>query len=313
MDRYALTCSCTCHGRGPSAPCDPEYPAGCGADHVRQHTAATTCPGCHRPVADGALCRGCTTALRDDLAEVAGLSGELDTWRAKLDRIGSRAPRGGQNIPLGYRPAAVEVADVLHMTLAGWARDVAEHTGDPDIPTDPHAPALASWLADRLEAARHLTFAGVLADEVGYAVRTARRAIDRPADRTYAGPCDVELPDGARCDADLYAFPGADHVVCRACGARYLMAERRAWLLDGVREHLATAAEISAGVGELYGQPINRRTITTWHHRNRLPERGRTAQGYPLYRIGDVLDLAASSITRPVGGPRAKLTSAAGA
>ena len=314
MDRYALTCPCTCHGRDPSAPCDPQYPAGCGVDHARQHAAATSCPGCHRPVPDGALCRACTTRLRDDLAAVDDLAAELETWRVKLDRIGARAPRGGQNIPLGFRPQAVEVADVLHMTLAGWARDIAEAVGDPlyDIPAE-HPPALAAWLADRLETARHLATAGALADEVGYAIRTVRRAIDRPADRTYAGPCDAEPFPGVVCNADLYAYPGADHVVCRVCGARYGMTDRRAWLLDGVREHLATAAEISQGVGELYGQPINRRTITVWHHRNRLPERGRTAQGYPLYRIGDVLDLAAGSVTRQAGGPRGDLTSAGGA
>lgn len=309
MDRYALSCPCTCHGR-PHAPCDPEYPAGCGYVHAAlgacppPPTPADGCPGCHQPVEDGALCRSCTKRLADDLAAVDDLSAELETWRVKLDRIGARAPRGGQHVPLGFRPQAVEIADVLHMTLAGWARDVAAAVGDPlyDVPAETPT-ALAAWLNARIETARHLAAVGAMADEVGYAVRTVRRAIDRPGDRSYAGPCDVELAGGQVCDTDLYAYPGADHVVCRGCGARYPMEARRAWLLAGVREHLATAAEISQGIGELHGQPINRRTINVWHHRGRLADHGHTKQGYPLYRIGDVLDLAAQSVTRQVDDP----------
>ena len=81
------------------------------------------------------------------------------------------------------------------------------------------------------------------------------------------------------------------------------MAARREWLLTALREHLATAAEIAMGVGELYGQRINRNTITQWYRRGRLFPHGVTRDAqHPLFRIGDVLELAEAAATRrPTG------------
>lgn len=296
MDRHALTCPCTCHGRGPDSPCDPQFPSGCGHLHTPDSAPpADACPGCGRPTGDHSLCPSCTGTLASDLAQVPGLLQELEVYRAKLDRIGERSPRGGSHMPLGYRPMAVEVTDVLHLTLASWAREVATAAGVPllEVPAE-HPGALAVWLAAELEVARHMTTAGQLLDEVGYAVRITRRTIDRPEDRVYAGPCD-------ECPADLYASARSSTVECRNCGALYPVQERRAWLLGALREHLATAAEIAMGLGELYGQTVNRKTINQWHHRDRLIDRGFTRDGWPLFRIGDVLDLAEASATRQAG------------
>lgn len=282
MDRYAMTCPCSCHGRGQYGECD--QPGGCGHLHV---AAATGCPACCRPTADNALCPSCTLQLARDLAQVPELAEELETTRTKQDRIGNPTdPRGGSHVPLGYRPTAAEVGAVLHQTLAVWARELAAATGAPlaDGPAE-HPVMLAAWLAENCEAARHLSLAGQLADEVSYAVRVTRRAIDRPVDRVYVGPCD-------ECSADLYALPHANTVECRECAATYGVVDRRAWLLASLREHLATAAEIAAGMGELYGQAVNRKTINVWHHRGRLVEHACTRTGWPLFRIGDVLDLA---------------------
>jgi hypothetical protein len=321
VDRYALTCPCTCHGRY-AAECDPRFPAGCGVTHgIAGHSGAERagegspspapsrhvqdrCPGCDHPVADGALCWTCTGHLAGDLAEVPWLSEELDTWRAKLDRMGGRGkgPSGGNEMPLGYRPMAVEVADVLHLTLARWAAELG-HTG----PGKATPAVLADYLAEHAEQARHLAESAKLVDEVGYAVSTVRRAVDRPAERLYAGPCEVMLfeheddEDGAVCGAQLYASQDAAMVVCEDCGATYTLRERREWLLDGLREHVATAAEIARGVGELYGVTVNRKAINLWHHRNRLLPAGHTDKGSPLFKIGDVLALATQEAT--VGAP----------
>jgi hypothetical protein len=220
------------------------------------------------------------------------LARELETIQAKLDRIGERGPRGSSEVPLGFRPMASEIADVLHTTLAVWARHVAVAQGVPlfDVPAE-HPTGLAAWLVRWREPIRHLPVAGQLVDEIGYAVKCARRAIDRPGDRIYAGPCD-------QCETDLYTGHKANTVKCQACGAQYPIKERREWLLRGLREHLATAAEISQGIGDLYGQPINRKTINQWHRRNRLKEHGRTREGAPLFKVGDVLDLAGLGATR---------------
>jgi hypothetical protein len=287
VDRYAMTCPCSCHGRGQYAQCDDRYPSGCG--HLHGAASGTGCPACSRPTADHALCPTCTLQLARDLAQVPELAEELETTRTKQDRIGNPSDgRGGGHVPLGYRPTAAEVGAVLHDTLAVWARELAAATGAPlyAVPAE-HPVMLAAWLAENCEAARHLALAGQLADEVSYAVRVTRRAIDRPLDRVYVGPCDD-------CSADLYALPHHERLACRECAAEYLVSARRAWLLDSLREHLATAAEIAAGMGELYGQTVNRKTINVWHHRGRLVEHASTRTGWPLFRIGDVLDLCAS-------------------
>lgn len=300
VDRHALSCPCSCHGRGTYAECDPAYPAGCGHLHDHQNGAQNGrrapnggCPGCGARVADNALCGACTTRFSGDLEAVPYLAAELETLRAKLDRLGERSTGAGSaEIPLGFRPAAVEVADVLHVTLAVWARHVAQAQGLPlyDVPAE-HPARLAAWLYGWREAVRHLVAVGQLTDEIGYAVRTARRTIDRPADRIYLGPCDD-------CEEDLYTGLKAEQVVCE-CGRPYRVEDRRAWLLRGLREHLATASEIAAGIGDLYGQPINRGTIHQWHHRNRLHEHGTTREGWPLFKVGDVLNLASKQVAGP--------------
>lgn len=303
-DRYALSCPCSCHGRGSYAECDPAYMAGCGHLHTVRMPAQNghrapgrSCPGCGAGVADNALCGTCTERLCGDLGLVPLLARELEVIQAKQDRIGEKGPRGSSEVPLGFRPMASEIADVLHMTLAVWARHVAQAQGMPllDVPAE-HPVPLAVWLSYWREPIRHLPVAGQLVDEIGYAVKCARRAIDKPGDRIYAGPCD-------QCGEDLYAGHRSDTVKCKGCGALYPIKDRRVWLLKGLREHLATAAEISQGIGELNGQAINRKTINQWHRRDRLKERGRTRDGWPLFKIGDVLDLASKpAATRQQAG-----------
>jgi hypothetical protein len=199
-DPHALTCPCSCHGHGHGRPCDMD--GGCGHLHgrpVAEYAAlGSHCPGCRRPVRDGLRCVACTDRMTSDLEDVPWLVTELDLTRSRQDRIGESGARGGTHVPLGYRPMAAEVADVLGLTLASAARDLALTGRAPraDVPTDPTL--LAGWLLDQREALR---WEHVIADEVRYAVGVTRRAIDRPPERVYLGPCD-------RCTHDLYASPG---------------------------------------------------------------------------------------------------------
>ncbi|MDT7683995.1 MAG: hypothetical protein QOG57_4305 [Pseudonocardiales bacterium] len=152
--------------------------------------------------------------MTSDLEDVPWLVTELDLTRSRQDRIGESGARGGTHVPLGYRPMAAEVADVLGLTLASAARDLALAGRAPraDVRTDPTL--LAGWLLDQREALR---WEHVLADEVRYAVGVTRRAIDRPPERVYLGPCD-------RCTHDLYASPGDPAVICGECNTTYLVA-----------------------------------------------------------------------------------------
>lgn len=304
----ALTCPCECHGHGPGYPCTIE--GGCGHLHAQARAAelasaghGPSCVGCGRPTGagDGAyLCVTCTKHLRQDLEEVPELVAELDVTRTKQDRIGNRSGSrsNGREQPLGYRPAALEAADVLHVTLAAWCRDVAIMTDRPllDVPAEDPV-ACAAFLLRDTEAIRHAAGAGACLDEVRFAVRVGFRAIDRPAEKVYAGRC--------TCGTDLYGFLFRREIVCPGCEVTYRTEERRAEMLNALREHLATAAEIAAGIGELYGEPINRKRINQWHSRGRLVEHGVTLDSHdPLFRIGDVLDLAvATPTTRPKEDP----------
>jgi len=256
------------------------------------------CLGCGTPTAsDGAfLCGGCTGHLVADLESVPDLLVELDVARTKQDRIGrAGGGRGTPEPPLGYRPAAVQAYDRLDHTIRGLASLWANLLGLTPTVHHAHLADCAEWLADAAASIRLHADAGTTRDDVRYAVRVAWRAVDRPAERAYAGPCD-------ECGTDLYGNPRAKRLRCKECGTDYVTADRRAYVLNALREHLATAAEIAAGIGELYGQPINRKRINQWHSRGRLTDHGVTLDGDhdPLFRIGDVLDLAAEAgSTRP--------------
>ena len=179
MDPHAATCPCSCHGRGAYAECDPAYPGGCGSHHDktgsnRRSAPAGCCPACSRQVADAALCVACTARFAGDLNAVPLVAAQLDVIAAKLDQIGERGPRGGSEVPLGFRPMASEVADVLHVTLTVWARHVANAAGVPlvHVPAE-HPVGLAAWLHGWREYIRHLPAVAQLVDEIGYAVATA--------------------------------------------------------------------------------------------------------------------------------------------
>ena len=138
--------------------------------------------------------------------------------------------------------------------------------------------------------------------------------VDRKPGKVYLGTCSAEGDDGP-CPTDLYApadpsrpgriDPRHGMVQCPACGVGWETERRRAWLLDELRERLATAKEIASAAGVIAGREINVKTIRSWHHNGRIAGRGRNPEGCPLHRIGDVVDVAATTATRHRGsGPR---------
>jgi len=222
---------------------------------------------------------------------------DLDITRSKQDVITDRHARvsGTREHPLGFRPAAAEAADLMHLTLAYWARIIAHSLGK--TVRGGTTVGLAMWLARYRETIRHHDGAADLLHQVRAAIGNARAVVDRPPERVYSGRCP--------CGGHLYARERAHQVACPACRKIYSVTERRSAMLAEVREHLATAAEIAAGIGELHGAQINRKTINKWSSRDRLIVRGYSIEGYPLFRIGDVLDLAVAHNSRhtpPVTG-----------
>lgn len=256
--------------------------------------------GCGAPTGDGTtLCPRCVNRLAADLDQVTWLERELDTALARQTAYGDRVGGRAAEHPLPYDPRASEAAWVLRDTLTNVARAIApEPTPErPETATerlsrpgwtdslgaDLSAARIARSLAQRLDTIRRHPEAYPLADEVHAAVTNAKRVIDRPPARIYVGHCP--------CHTDLYARPGAATVRCTGCGTTYDAAQRRAELLAAVEDRLATATEIARLLKSL-GHDITASRIRGYAHRGRLTPRGRNHEDNPLYRVGDVINLA---------------------
>lgn len=277
---------------------------------------ATICPACAYRLTDALTDvtgpRGLAYDLDVTLTRQARLGDRTGSRPTEVDKDvdddGRQWPGTLRPTAMPYDARASEVAAHLKGVLAGWARVVAEETGVyadtnrrgigpicrrcdhascraiPAIPEPPDTLAgLAAWLQPRVGWLRHHAAAAEAHDEIVEAVRAARRVIDRPADRLYAGPCD-------ECGGDLYARPGALAVECRPCELVYEVEARRAWLLAALEEHLATTIEISRALTSL-AQPVTPAAIRGYAHRGQLIPRGVNDRRHPLYRLGDVLDI----------------------
>lgn len=303
-----------------------------------------TARGCGRPVADQAyLCSACAAVLTRDVGRVADLRAALDdalARRTRLDRpptpppaspvvpvdpvLGPVCRRCGHSSceaarsPSRRRPpetlrvqplpvdldAAGQILE-LRRVLLGWADWVAAERGLAR-PLDTWK-ALGSWLADQVEWLRHHPEGPRAADEIGRVVVRVMRFVDRPPSRWYAGPCTTPFLDEdgllVECDADLYPESGAVQFTCPACRAVHDVEHRREWLLDQAQDRLAHAELIARAVTML-DQRVTSAQVRGWAHRGRLLAKSRDAQGRPLYRIGDVLELVREDVS---AGRRATL------
>jgi hypothetical protein len=175
----------------------------------------------------------------------------------------------------------------------------------PHAGRDPRAVATAAarWLlaGRHVEWLRHRPEAPEAWDELRHAIALARRAIDRDQPRWYAGQCGADtiaaqvlaavFGGPGRCEAELYARPGATRIVCPDCGTEHDADARQAWLLDSARDVLAHAELIGRAATAL-GKPITPAMVRGYARPERrlIVERGTDTAGRPLYRVGDVLD-----------------------
>lgn len=313
-------CPCHCHTGGLDAACD--VPGGCYANHRQEPTVVgraaggprrTECasPGCGRPVPDQAyLCQRCGDILLRDVGRVADLRAALDDALARRTRIdrppAPRRPEApdegaalGAEETLRVQPMPVDLDAAGHIlelrrVLVGWADWIAAQRGLLR-PLDTWQ-ALGGWLADQVEWLRHHPQGPEAAAEIGAVVARVMRYVDRPPARWYAGPCATPFIDDdgllQECQEDLYPESGARVIQCPACQAVHDLDYRREWLLAAAEDRLAHAELIARAVTTLDAQRVTSSQVRGWAHRGRLPVKGRDAQGRPLYRIGDVLDLA---------------------
>lgn len=255
-----------------------------------------TCPSCaEHDAREWTVCRACAGHLERNLGDLPALIGELDTTLSRQTATGGRTGARSTTKPLAFDVRASAVLGEVKSTLVGWVRVLAEDGGD--TWPDDTAEACARWLLARICALRTHPAAGDIATEIADLHKAAGKAIDRNADRWFAGPCD-------QCGAVLYGRPHQPKVRCKAagCGAEYDTADRRAVLCEAAQDYLLTIPEMMRALPGLTGQGLSDATMRTWRHRGRLVSHGTTPLGRDLFRVGDVLDLVQDAAARRTAG-----------
>lgn len=144
-----------------------------------------------------------------ELRDVPAVVAELDVTLAKQARMeGGKAGLASERN--GYHQGASLAADYLQNTLTTWARDLVGETRDwfgVMVGGLASSRSAARLLLDHITEIRRHPAAAELHDEVISAIRQARAAADRPANRTTfpVGPC-PEDTDSGPCPGEVVAF-----------------------------------------------------------------------------------------------------------
>jgi hypothetical protein len=273
--------------------------------------SAPLCPRCGRPMTDtGYVCHPCAAALMARLGEVGPMLPEMVTTIARLDRLGD----GGTGDRLPWAEAASRAATTITAALTSWAVLIAATRGVTMAPRE----TLSGPLCGGARMGCHHDSCHAIADREGVLQACARliaehagwlrmrpdaerawrelhevcdlleRTVDRPAATWYAGACWADTVNG-KCPAELHVKPGAAWIRCPACGTQHDVAERRAWLIQAARDHLASATDIARFLCA-YGHRITSDRIRQWAKRRRLLAHG-TDGVHALYRVGDAIAL----------------------
>lgn len=273
-------------------------------------------PGCARPAgsATATVCATCGRILTRHLVDVDWLVDELETSYTRQTRYGGGsggARSSSSSTPLLYDDRASKALTRLTAALAGAVVDLQASRTSGWLPPRPGPVGAARWIKARVHDLRHLEGGNDHAFAIISAVKAARRAVDRPNDGWYAGPCNADAPGGGECGVDLYAEEGATFVHCARCSAEYTVSIRREWLREAAQDEWVDAPALSRAVSWLGGQPLAQERIRKWKQRRRIVTIPRRCahcheqpvvrpcpMDTPLYRVGDALALVAAEADR---------------
>lgn len=249
----------------------------------------TTRCTCGRPTPESAyLCSECTDDLARLLGDTPALVDELDVTLSRQRRFEtqtSSSRSSEQSLP--YDVAASNALHALRAELVSLVLLCEEERLSSvdyrDRDPGETCASMSRWLSWRVDSIAGQRWAVDALQQLRRVHERAELAIDRPPERTFAGPCDA-------CGRDLYAGKGRSVVKCAACGLTYDLAARREWLLRAVNDQLATTTEIARALTSLE-MPVTNERIRQWRHRERIEQRGVDRRGHPLYRVGDVVAL----------------------
>ena len=246
-------------------------------------------PRCDNPTHNQHIaCTNCVDGLRRDLRQIPDLLAELEVTLTRQDVT------GGEHIPeppeeartkdgppaastaLLFRPIASDVGEYLHDALATWTRHLLEamRLGEaaairPTRTRDDRTRELAAWLERHPDAIATDPEAGALVENIRWAIEDVRRVIF-PLQLAYYGPCDDD------CGDQLYGPAGADHVRCRSCRRRWIVADRIPLLRERAQGMFLSAEDMSRALPRLAADisipPLTASQIRGFGHRGRLTQ-----------------------------------------
>ena len=207
----------------------------------------------------------------------------LRAWRQAYDHWATTTDQQAGELPL---ERGTRLATELRHELVTTAHRLGLN------PTDTaSSAAIATALQQHTDQIAHHADARDIHRGITRAVTRTQQAIDRPAERTPVGWC---YANDATCGQVLEAEPGDTVVTCRTCGRHYEVHQLRTWALEALRDYNLTAVDISRAFDH-FNNPtsVTPERIRQWAARGRLILRGRERppRSWPLYRVGDVMQL----------------------
>lgn len=237
--------------------------------------------GCARPTHDTErVCRTCQDQFERALRLLITPTGDPErTLLQELDATVNgqsqmRSPNSGMpgkisERPLSWNEHASQVRAALTETLLGWhtiASSFAGHGPGVLISTSHGA---AVWALGHLNTIYAMPDAGDCVTQVRAAVHQAVKAVDRPPELLFCGPCDANL-DGLTCTAQLFALPDHERVTCRECDTQWFVADKRQWLGEIADTRAALTAAVMANLLQYAGVSCTAATIRGLAHRERI-------------------------------------------
>lgn len=264
---------------------------------------AEACHVCRRPVHGAFLCEPCLGELEAALGDVDTLASALEVAYLRQQRFSVTAvkppsPDAEAESVVPFNDKASRLRRELSRELLRWVLHVHDAHGVSWVPIPASSRSTSKAMSSRLLWA--LPYfrahpAGVEAHQTFTGLQTRiLRCVDRPPDLVYLGVCSMPVADGQECPEDLYAEWGKDYATCARCKTNHRVEDRRAVLINAVKDQLATAADISRGLSGL-DMKCTADRIRQWKRRGRIAERGPNHNGDPMYRVGDVIDLLLES------------------
>lgn len=251
---------------------------------------------CGKPARDdGWLCDACIATFDRTLGDLGALDDELAITITRQRATGATESGRGATTGLPWHERAAEAQRALHGLLVTWVRFcIEEDVRGPhiDAPADKIA-ALASWLSTRLHGLALLDIGPEALDEITDAAAECHRIVFwKRRNRIYLGPCGADSEDyDEPCPGEVYAEEGEPVGYCDLCGQGATVAVKRSAMEADLDARLYTAAEI-AHLATYLGLDVPReqvrRRVLYWHRHKLIEQRSVTADGWPMFRYGEV-------------------------